>query len=308
VTDEPNVAADIAEALAAETPDPANLQTRVRRGGAAARAAVLDLAAAPADREPARIRLRAAVLAADACADDSFLRDVLAGAAEDPASPLLSDLLTEAAVVARAEGPTNALLTDAAVTADLLAAAIDVRPNDLRIAEAVLEALGDSSGFRMAPRPVRSRENAAKVMRNGMVLLERSADDAVRHRLEQVLLARLTPAGSTSNDEVLQAVLATPSGRGRELVEDLARAGAPGIQRQAARILGYTVEQAALPDPVAGETIAIHFDEANRWDRWESSASPAVPAAVPEPPATEDAAPDAVPRRSWLARMFGLGR
>ncbi|WP_150307275.1 hypothetical protein [Planctomonas psychrotolerans] len=300
MTDQPNVAADIAEALATESPQATALQTRVRRGGAAARAAVLELATAPAGSKPQRIRLRAAVLAADACADDSVLRALLTDAGEDPSSPLLSDLLTEVGVMARADGPAATLLADAAVTADLLAAAIEARPDDPRIADAVLEALGDSSGFRMAPRPVRSRENAAKVTRNGIVLLERSTDDIVRHRLEQVLLARLTPAGSASNDEVLHAVLASPSGRGPELLEDLARAGAPGIQRQAARVLGRPVEEAALPAPVAGETIAIPRGDVGRWTRAEDAETLDGSEQEPEPESAERAPR----RRRWWTRYF----
>jgi hypothetical protein len=348
--DRPDAAAEFTELLTAATVDPAQLQSRVRRGGATARAAVVSLA--QRSDVPQLLRFRAAVLAADACADDSHLRRALDAAAAQPAASTLSELLAAADETARAGGPAETLLGDAAVTADLLAAAIAARPEDPRIAAAVLESLGDSSGFTLAVRPVRSRENAVKVLRNGMTLLGRATDDRVRHALEQVLLARVTSAASPMNEEILQSVLASPSGRGPDLVADLARAGMPGIRRQAQSALGLEVE----PDhDDSGETAMVMFaiSERNRPAEVvpEPVAPQATPAAEPEPgpaqPEPAAASPDPVPiaapdlaaaatpsepvrpsprpftppgsaddeetvppakKRSWFARLFGIGR
>jgi hypothetical protein len=337
----PDLAAEFAELLTRDAVDPAQLQSRVRRGGAAARAAVVSLAQDPA--APQLLAFRAAVLAADACADDSHLRRALAAAAVDPAAPTLSELLEAVDRTARAGGPATTLLDDAAVTADLLTAAITARPHDARIVAAVLESLGDSSGFTVAVRPVRSRENARKVLRNGMALLARATDDRVLHALEQVLLARVTSAASPMNEEILQAVLASPSGRGPDLVADLARAGVPGIRRQAQSALGMEVEP---EQGDAGETAMVMFAISERNPPAESAPEPApvsaasVPSATPAPSAapassggaappvpaapshglpsprpwnppgadTEDTAPAPGKKRSWFARLFGLGR
>ncbi|MFD3443325.1 hypothetical protein ACFDTO_01840 [Microbacteriaceae bacterium 4G12] len=287
----PDLAAEFAELLTADVVDPALLQSRVRRGGAAARAAVISLAHDAGS--PQRLAFRAAVLAADACADDSPLRRALNDAAADPAAPTLSELLAAVDDTARPGGPAATLLDDAAVTADLLTAAIAARPEDDRIAAAVLESLGDSSGFSLVVRPVRSRENAVKVLRNGMALLARSTDGRVVHALEQVLLARVTSAASPMNDEILRAVLASPSGRGPDLVADLARAGVPGIRRQAQSALGLEVEPASDD---AGETAMVMFaiSERNR-PAEPAPAAAAVPAPAPAPAPASAPAPAAAP-------------
>ena len=293
----PDLAAEFADLLTADAVDPSQLQSRVRRGGAAARAAVIALAQDSAS--PQRLAFRAAVLAADACADDSHLRRALDAAAADPAAPTLSGLLAAVDDTARPGGPAATLLDDAAVTADLLTAAIAARPEDGRIAAAVLESLGDSSGFTLVVRPVRSRENAVKVLRNGMALLSRATDDRVVHALEQVLLARVTSAASPMNDEILRAVLASPSGRGPDLVADLARAGVPGIRRQAQSALGMEVEPASDD---AGETAMVMFaiSERDRSSESDPAVAPApvqvqAPAATPAPAPGPGPASDSAP-------------
>jgi hypothetical protein len=282
----PDAAAEFAELLTADTVDPAQLQSRVRRGGAAARAAVVSLARD--DDAPQLLAFRAAVLAADACADDSHLRRALARAAADPSAPMLSELLAAVDDTARQAGPAATLLDDAAVTADLLAAAIAARPDDGRIAAAVLDSLGDSSGFTRAVRPVRSRENAVKVLRNGMALLARATDDRVLHALEQVLLARVTSAASPMNDEILHAVLASPSGRGPDLVADLARAGVPGIRRQAQSALGLEVEPERDD---AGETAMVMFAISERNRPAEAAPDPVTGSGTAPAPAAPTPAP-----------------
>ncbi len=349
----PDLVAEFRGLLTADAVDPAQLQSRVRRGGALARAAVIALA--QDGSAPQRLSFRAAVLAADACADDSHLRRALDAAAADPAAPTLSEVLAAVDDTARPGGPAATLLDDAAVTADLLTAGIAARPEDGRIAAAVLESLGDSSGFTLVVRPVRSRENAVKVLRNGMALLARATDDRVVHALEQVLLARVTSAASPMNDEILRAVLASPSGRGPDLVADLARAGVPGIRRQAQSALGMEVEPASDD---AGETamVMVAISERNRPSEPDpapaaaavparASAQAPTPAADPVPTTTvaaavapvapaavmrapdlepgalpsprpfrppgadaEAAGPEPARKRSWFARLFGLGR
>jgi len=291
--DQPDPTGDFAALLTADAVDPAQLQSRVRRGGVNARAAVVALA--QRDDAPQLLRLRAAVLAADACADDSHLRRALTAAAADPAAPLLSDLLAAADDTARADGPAATLLGDAAVTADLLAAAIAARPDDPRIAAAVLESLGDSSGFTLAMRPVRSRENAIKVLRNGMALLATATDDRVLHALEQVLLARVTSAASATNDEILSAVLTSPSGRGPDLVADLAGAAVPGIRRQAQSALGLEVEP---EHGDAGETAMVMFAISER-------NGPASSVAEPRPVAVKPVTVEPVTVEPFTVRPVG---
>jgi hypothetical protein len=151
------------------------------------------------------------------------------------------------------------------------------------------------------------------------------------------------------NDEILQSVLASPSGRGPDLVADLARSGVPGIRRQAQSALGMEVEP---EHDDSGETAMVMFaiSERNRpaEPTPDATAPPAAPAPSPTAPApvqesvapTEPEAapvePDAarepvrpsprpfVPpgsadaedaaesgpakKRSWFARLFGIGR
>lgn len=312
MTDSSDPASEFRELLDADAPDAPELQSRVRKGGADARSAVVALA--EPDVEPPSLRYRAAVLAADACADDAPLRRILAEAAADPSAPVFADLTDAAASVARADGRAMGILTDAAVTADLLASAIDARPEDARIARAVLESLGDASGFTVASRPVRSRENAAKVLRNGMTLLARSGDDDVQHRLEQVLLARMTNAASATNDDILRAVLASPSGRGPALIEDLARGSAPGVQRQAQRMIigGASADDSPEP-PSPGETSALLLEIAQLQGEPDAPRAPepqpesergSEPESRPQPRPQPDLAPAPARKRSWLARLF----